>query len=206
MRELRATARPGKAEILIKVFGEAAGAFAADDLEPAIRLGEQSKHMALRAGSVRGVLGLAYYRAGRWKEAGRELSAFRRIHRDRGTEPGSRGLLPGDEEAGARGLELCDEIDPARVSEEVVFEGAIVAAGALTDMNRLDEAIERFESLDLRPGVAEPHHLRAWYVLGDLLERKARFTQAASGSRPWVLPDADLTDAPERARRLRARN
>jgi tetratricopeptide (TPR) repeat protein len=205
VRELRATARPGKAEILIKVFGEAAGAFAAERFEEAIRLGEQSKHMALRAASVRELLGLAYYRSGRWQEAARERAAFRRIT---GTTEQNPVLADCYRAMGKpqRALELCDEIDPARVAPEIVYEGAIVAAGALAEMGRLDEAIQRLERLQLRPKVAEPQHLRAWYVLADLLERRARFTQAREWFEAIAAVDPDMTDAPERARKLRARN
>jgi predicted RNA polymerase sigma factor len=73
----------------------------------------------------------------------------------------------------------------------------------LADTGREEQAIARLEKLDLRPSVAEPHHVRAWYVLADLLERKGRFTQArelfeaAEGAAP------DLTDAADRAAQLR---
>lgn len=205
VRELRATTRPGKAEILIKVFGEAAGAFVAGNYDRAIELGEQAKHMALRAASVRELLGLAYYRTGKWQEAARELSAFRRIS---GATEQNPVLADCYRAMGKpeRALELCDEIDPSAVSEDVFFEGTIVAAGALADMGRLDEAIARLESLPLRPKVAEPHHLRAWYALADLLERNARFTQAREWFEAVAGADPEITDAPERARGLRARN
>jgi hypothetical protein len=77
--ELKGTARPGKGDILVQVFAEAVTAFGEEDMDEAIRLGEQAKHIALRSGSVREMLGLAYYRNGQFKEAARELSAFRRL-------------------------------------------------------------------------------------------------------------------------------
>jgi tetratricopeptide (TPR) repeat protein len=205
VRELRATARPGKAEILIKVFSEAAGAYAAEDYARSIKLGDQSKHMALRAASVRELLGLAYYRAGRWQEAARELSAFRRIT---GTTEQNPVLADCYRALGKpqRALELCNEIDPRRVSQEVFFEGQIVAAAALAEMGKLDEAIERLEGLELRPKVAEPHHLRAWYVLADLLERRAKFTQAREWFEAVGAADPDMTDAPDRVRKLSDRS
>jgi len=52
-----------------------------------------------------------------------------------------------------RALELCDE-NESSVPEPIRYEGAIVAAGALTDMDRIDEAIARIESLDLNPSSA----------------------------------------------------
>ena len=48
VKELKATARPGKGDILVKVFADAMAAFAAEDYGEAIRLGEQAKHIALR--------------------------------------------------------------------------------------------------------------------------------------------------------------
>jgi tetratricopeptide (TPR) repeat protein len=202
VRELRATSRPGKADILIKVFSEAAGAFADDDYRQAVRLGEQSKHMALRAASVRELLGLAYYRLGRWQEATRELAAFRRITGATEQNPVMADCyraLGKPEKA----IELCDEIEPRDVEEDVYYEGQIVAAGAMSDLGRLDDAIARLEHLDLDPDVAESHHVRAWYLLADLLERRGRFTQAREWFEAVSAADADLTDAPERARRLR---
>jgi tetratricopeptide (TPR) repeat protein len=203
VRELRATARPGKGEILVKVFGESAGAFADGDYATAIRLGEQSKHMALRAASVRELLGLAYYRAARWQEASRELSAFRRIS---GSTEQNPVLADCYRAVGKpdRAIELCDEIDKRAVEPAVYYEGQIVAAGALADAGRIDEAIVRLEGIELQPEVAEQHHLRAWYVLGDLLERRGRFTQAREWFEAVASADPELTDAPERVERLRS--
>lgn len=201
VRELRATARPGKADILIKVFSEAAGAFVGGDYQEAVRLGEQSKHLALRAPSVREFLGLTYYRMGRWQEAARELSAFKRIAGSVEQNPVIADCYRalGRPE---RAVELCDEVTGARVPPAILYESAIVAAGALADMKRIDEAIDRIERLNLQPEVAEEHHLRAWYVLGDLLERKGRFTHARDYFAAVEAADPELTDAFERAARL----
>ena len=51
------------------MFSQAAGAFTEDDYDTAIELGEQSKHIALRSPAIRELLGLAYYRSEKWKEA-----------------------------------------------------------------------------------------------------------------------------------------
>lgn len=201
VRELHATARPGKAEILVKVFADAVTAYFEEDYDEAIELGEQSKHMALRALAARELLGLAYYRAGRYSEAARELSAFRRFS---GSAEQNAVLADSYRALGKpeRAVELTDEIDPARVEEAIVYEGAIVAAGALADMGKLDDAIARLEKLELQPQVASEHHLRAWYLLGHLLETKGRFTQARGWFEAVAAADPELTDAPERARRL----
>ncbi len=200
-QELKSTARPGKGEILVKVFAEAVAAFAAEDFDEAIRLGDQAKHIALRSIAAREFLGLAYYRAGKWNDAARELSAFRRLSGSTEQNPVLadcyRAMGKPD-----RAVALCDEIERSRVDEAVFYEGAIVAAGALSDLGRIDEAIERLEHLELRPEVAESHHLRAWYMLADLLARRGRFTQAREWFDAVAAADPEATDAPERSARL----
>ena len=200
-KELRATARPGKGDLLVKVFADAAGAYLDDDYAEAIRLGEQAKHMALRAALPRELLGLAYYRAARWQEAARELSAFRRLS---GAAEQNAVLADCYRALGKpeRALGLCNEVTPSNVAPEAYYETAIVAAGALADAGRLDDAIARLEALELQPENAEEHHLRAWYALADLLERRGRFTQAREWFEAVAAADPDATDAPERARRV----
>ena len=204
VKELHTTARPGKGEILVKVFADATSAFAAGDLPEAIRLGEQSKHIALRSAVVRELLGLAYYQAGDFKNAAKELGTFRRISGSIEQNP----VIADCYRAGGRperALELCDEMEPGRVDAAVYYEGQIVAAGALNDMGRIDEAIARLEGLDLRPAVAESHHARVWYMLADLLEQRGRFSQASSWFEAVVAADPDGTDAAERLEKLRRR-
>jgi tetratricopeptide (TPR) repeat protein len=203
--ELHATARPGKGAILTKIFADAAAAFADGDLGEAIRLGEQAKHIALRSPAVRELLGIALYRARRWRDAARELSAFRRIA---GTTEQNPVLADCYRALGRpeRALEICDEVERGRVPDAVFYEARIVAAGALRDMGRADDAIRRLEALQLHPDRVEVHHLRAWYALADVLESRGRFTQARSLFEAVASTDADLTDAPERARRLARRS
>src|SRR5688572_3808830 len=201
LQELHATARPGKGEILVKVFSEAAGAYMEEDYAEAIRLGEQAKHIALRSAAARELLGLAYYRTGKWNEAAKELTTFRRISGSTEQNPviADAYRAMGKPE---KALEFCQEIDRKAVEPAVYYEGIIVGAGALADQDRLDDAIAILERLDLRPEVAAEHHLRAWYALADLLERRGRFTQAREWFEAVASADAELTDAPERAKRL----
>jgi tetratricopeptide (TPR) repeat protein len=202
--ELHATARPGKGGIAVKVFGEAAAAFAEEDFAEAVRLGEQAKHIALRSVAVRELLGLAHYRSGRYRDAARELLAFRRIS---GTLEQNPVLADCYRATGRpeRALELCDEVPPRRVEQPTFYETQIVAAGALADLGRLDDAVARLERLDLEPETAQEHHLRAWYALAGLLERRGRFTQARRLFEAVAATDPELTDAAERVRRLSGR-
>jgi tetratricopeptide (TPR) repeat protein len=202
VQELQSTARPGKGDILVKVFADAVAAFVEEDYAEAVRLGEQAKHIALRAAGPREFLGLAYYRSGRYAEAARELAAFRRLSGSTDQNPVLADCYRALEKP-AKAVEYCDEVLPSS-PPEIYYEANIVGAGALADMGRLDEAIARLESLDLRPEVAEPHHVRAWYVVADLLERKGRFTQAREWFEAAAAADPDGTDAAERAARLQA--
>jgi tetratricopeptide (TPR) repeat protein len=104
-----------------------------------------------------------------------------------------------------RALELCGEIDRRRVPPAVHYEGVIVAAGALRDMGRLEDATRMLESLELDPEDPEEHHLRARYALADLLEQRGRFTQARKLFAQVAGDDPELTDAPLRAARLSRR-
>jgi tetratricopeptide (TPR) repeat protein len=205
VRELKATARPGKGDILVKVFSDAAASFAAGDHSQAIELAEQAKHIALRSVEVRELLGLAYYRAGRFHEAARELSAFRRLS---GTTEQNPVIADCYRATGKpeKALELCDEIKRREVPEGIYYEGQIVAAGARADMGDTDGAIARLERLNLEPETAEEHHLRAWYALGDLLEKRGRFTQAREWFGAVAAADPELTDASERAEDIARRS
>lgn len=202
VQELRHTARPGKGEILVKVFADAVAAFAADDFDEAIKLGEQAKHIALRAAGPREFLGLAYYRAGRFAEAAKELSAFRRLSGSTDQNPVLADTYRATDKP-EKALDYADEVQPSAPAE-IYYEANIVAAGALKDMGRVDEAIERLEKLELRPEGVQPHHVRVWYALGDLLQKKGRFTQAREWFEAADSADSELTDAGERAAKLRA--
>jgi tetratricopeptide (TPR) repeat protein len=204
VKELNETARPGKGGILVEVFSRAAAAFAAGDFPEAIALGNQAKHIALRSPSVREFLGLALYRAQRWKEAAGELSTFRRLT---GSQEQNPVIADSYRAMGRpeRALELCGEIDRRRVPPAVHYEGVIVAAGALRDMGRLEDATRMLESLELDPEDPQEHHLRARYALADLLEQRGRFTQARKLFAQVAGDDPELTDAPLRTARLSRR-
>jgi tetratricopeptide (TPR) repeat protein len=185
----------------VKVFADAAAAYMEENYAEAIRLGEQAKHIALRSANARELLGLAYYRTGKWSEAAKELTTFRRISGSTEQNPviadAYRAMGKPD-----KALEIVGEMDRKALDAAVYYEGAIVGAGALADMKRLDDAIALLERLELRPAVAAEHHLRTWYALADLLERKGRFTQAREWFEAVASADADMTDAPQRARKL----
>src|SRR5205809_4922107 len=76
--EIRRTARPGRSEAALAAFERAVGLLERDRDVAAIGPAEEAKSLAPRSGAIREILGIALYRAGRFKDALRELQAYRR--------------------------------------------------------------------------------------------------------------------------------
>ena len=89
------------------------------------------------------------------------------------------------------------EIKAMSPSHEVLAEGRIVAAGALADQGDLRGAIAVMEPATKRAKTVRDHHLRQWYVLGDLYDRVGDPISA----RRWF---AAIAEARPRVRRRRS--
>jgi tetratricopeptide (TPR) repeat protein len=156
---------------------------------------------APQAASVRELLGLTYYRLGRWKEAVRELEAFRELERTTEQHP----VLADCYRALDRRTEveeLWDELREASPSADLVAEGRIVMAGSMADKGDLAGAISLLEKAHKSPKRAEVHHLRQAYALADLYERAGEVAKARGLFR-WVLDhEPSFADAAERASAL----
>jgi tetratricopeptide (TPR) repeat protein len=120
--------------------------------------------------AVQEVLGLASYRLGRYKPAVAALQAAQELHENP-------GLLPVIADA-YRGLRrwsaverVWTQIKAASPSQEVMAEGRIVMANSLADQGNLEGAIEVMLDGRKAPKRVRDHHLREWYVLGDLYDR-----------------------------------
>ena len=146
------------------------------------------------------VVGLAAYRLGQYRPAAKALETARDLH----TDP---ALLPvladcyralGRYSAAERVWLEIREISPA---QEILSEGRIVAAGALADRDDLRGAIELLTPAR-PPKRVRDHHLREWYVLGDLYDRLGD----PIGARRWfehvAANDRDFADVADRLRAL----
>lgn len=176
---------------------DAAHAFERERYEEARTLLRPIAEQAPQAAAVRELLGLTYYRLGRWKDAVRELEAFREIARSTEQHP----VLADSYRALKRWSEveaLWDELREVSPAADLVTEGRIVAAGALADRGKLGDGIALLEKSHRgvkRPGV---HHLRQAYVLADLYERAGEVARARELFR-WVIDhDSGFADAAER--------
>ncbi|MEZ5178918.1 MAG: tetratricopeptide repeat protein [Acidimicrobiales bacterium] len=180
---------------------DAAHAFERERFEESRSLLRPIAEAAPQASSVRELLGLTYYRLGRWKDAVRELEAFRQQTGSTEQHP----VLADCYRALGRRRdveELWDELRDSSPAADLVAEGRIVMAGSLADEGKLEPAIALLEKAQRsvkRPGV---HHLRQAYVLADLYERAGDVTRARELFR-WVAGhEPDFVDAAERAAAL----
>ncbi len=191
-----------QAEKLAKVVRDAARAF---DRE---RYGDSRKLLAPVAERVptfaptRELLGVTYYRMGRWKQAVRELEAFRDLTGSTEQHP----VLADCYRALGKWKqvdELWLELREASPSAELVTEGRIVAAGALADQGKIRPAISLLGAQGWKlPKAAKEHHLRRAYALADLYERAGDVAHARDLFGRIVAADHDFGDVSERLRAL----
>ncbi len=143
------------------------------------------------------IAGLAWYGVGQWRKAAAELEMARtlgqgvRLHAV--LADCYRALRRYDTVA-----ELWRELRAASPAPELMAEGRIVAAGALADQGDLRGAIALFERLRDTPRTVRAHHLRQWYVLGDLLDRSGDIVEARRMFGRVASVDPDFVDVRER--------
>lgn len=140
-----------------------------------------AKHLAPRAPSIREALGVASYLAEDYAGALTELQAYRRF-----TDRADQNHLVAD---ALRALDrntddiprLVEEMRAEGVDEDRVIEGTIVWASLLADRGDVGagRAVLRQALRDHDPGDAPAeHHLRLWYVAGDLATRAGDTAEA----------------------------
>lgn len=192
---------PATAAKLQRRLAEAAVAFEAERFADAERLLTSIDRLSPGVPEVHELLGLTHYRMGRWIKAIRELERFNQLTGSVEQHPVwadcCRAL-----KRWTRAEELWRELGQASPGPELIEEGRIVQAGALADRGRLDDAIrfmERAPAVKGRPGV---HHLRRWYMMGDLYERAGDHSRARRLFSDIARAAPDFGDAAERAASL----
>jgi tetratricopeptide (TPR) repeat protein len=127
--------------------------------------------------SVRELYGLTLYRLGRWAEAINELET----HRTKTASVEHLAVLADCYRARKRYAkveELWQELKAASPSAALVAEGRVVAAGALADQGDLRGALALMQPAETVPRRIRDHHLKLWYVLGDLYDRSGEVVRA----------------------------
>ncbi len=196
-REIDQVAHFGSARKVKDLIIAAGDAVEAGDHERAVTALLEAKTKAPRSVHVREMLGLAYHQLGRWREAARELAAYRRLsdRRDRDPEFADCERALGRPE---KAVEILSDITAQDIAEEVLIEGLVVAAGALLDLDRPDDAVRTLERGPLKPPNVGPHHLRLFYALADALERAGRRSDARGWWDTIYAEDPEFFDVAKR--------
>lgn len=202
-RELKATARPGEAQDVVRAYAAAGVALVEGELGRARELLLWAKSAAARSGAVREALGVAHYQAGDYAAAHSELLAYRRLS---GRSDQNHLLADCARAAGRtdKVTEYVAEMDPGTVPEDRYAEALIVLAGDRVDRGDLDGARRTLERADLSPGHVEEHHVRLWYLAADLAERTGDEAAARDYLEAISAVDPDYLDVGERLAALQA--
>ena len=122
------------------------------------------------AATARELMGLSYYRMGRFKLAIEHLEAHRVLSNSAIHLPVIADCFRALRRYG-KVDELWAEIREKSPSAATVAEGRIVAAGALADRGKLRDALAVMEGAEAAQKRPKDHHVRMWYVIGDLYDR-----------------------------------
>lgn len=203
-REIDQVAHFGRAPAVKKAVLDAAAAYEAGSYDDAITLLIEAKRIAPRSVVVRELLGLSFYALERWREAARELAAYRRMSGERDQDP----TLADVERALGRpekALEILEGLEGEDVSEEVLVEGLIVRAAAFVETGRAGDAVAMLRSGPIAPSRVLPHHLRLWYSLADALEEAGDRREARQWWDAIYAEDPDFFDVSSRRLGLKRR-
>jgi tetratricopeptide (TPR) repeat protein len=200
--ELRQVARAGKADAAISRLERAVQLLERGDAQGAHAEAKKAKDLAPRSAAVREVLGLAAYGLEDYREALTEMQAYRRIS----GRPDQNHIIADALRAVGRpdrAVALAEEALAARrVPLAAKTEAVIVAASALADQGKFEQALGLLRRIRTRDDVAGPEVLRVWYVTGDILERAGRRADAAREFKKILRHDRGAFDAAERSAAL----
>ena len=143
------------------------------------------------------IAGLAFYSTGQWRKAAAELELARQLDRSVRHHP----VLADCYRAMKRyheATELWNDLKGASPAPALMAEGRIVAAGVLADQGDLRGALELMAKAREVTKKVRDHHLRQWYVLGDLLDRSGEIVEARRFFGLVAQHDAEFADVMQR--------
>lgn len=194
--------RPGKADAAIARLERAVQLLERGDARGAAAEAGKAKDLAPRAPAVREVLGLALYQLERFPQALSEMQAYRRMS---GRADQNHIIADSLRAVGRpdRAVPLAEEALRAKgVPLSAKAESVIVAASALSDQGKFDQALGMLRRIRTRDDVAGPEVLRVWYVTGSILDQAGRKAEARREFQKIVRHDPGAYDAAERAAQL----
>lgn len=147
------------------------------------------------------IAGLALYRTGQWRKAAAELEVARQLDRTLNHHAVLADCY--------RALKRYDQVEQLWLElregspePALMAEGRIVAAGALADQGNLKGALKLMERGADVPKKVRDHHLRQWYVLGDLHDRSGDIIKARRLFGMIAEVDPQFADVVDRLRGL----
>lgn len=201
-RELKSSVPAGVLDDVIRAYGAAGDALAADDADAARPYLEWAKAVASRSSSIREALGITHYRRADFATAATELTAYRRLS---GRVDQNHLLADCARAAGRhdRVAELVEElVSTAGVDGGRVAEGLMVLAGDRADRGDLRGAAAVLERIGLAPARVEPWHPRAWYAAADIAERQGDTARVRDLLEAVAAVDPDFLDVSDRLAQL----
>ena len=168
------------------------------DAAGAVTEASKAKELAPRSGTVREVLGLALYGRERYREALAEMQTYRRMtgRLDQNHIIADCFRAVGQPE---RAVPLAEEaLAGQRVPLTARVEVVVVAAAALADIGRFDQALGMLRRIRTSEDVGGPEALRIWYVTADIMERAGRTAEAEREFRKIARHDPTAYDVAER--------
>jgi tetratricopeptide (TPR) repeat protein len=199
--ELAEIKGPRGATRLQQRLADAAGAYERSRYQDARRMLKQLADAAPAAASVRELHGLTLYELGKWRDAAKELEAFRALTGSVEQHP----VLADCYRALKRYKvvdTLWEELREASPSAELVAEGRIVAAGARADRGDIQGAIALLQKAKLDVKRPKQHHLRLLYALADLYERAGDIPRARELFQRIARADPRFFDTADRLKSL----
>ena len=195
-RDLKAAAVT-QLDHVVSAFIDAGTALEEGETPRAVELLREAKRRASRSAVIREALGIALYLDGSYREAGRELAAYRRMS---GRQDQNHLLADCARANGNldRAEALVDEMISAEVAPDRVVEGLLVIAGARADGDDLDAALAVLHRVDLEPRRVEPYHLRLWHLAADIAARQGDDRAAAGYLEAIATVDPDFMDVSDR--------
>jgi len=185
----------------VERLAAAAEALERDRIDEARRLVGPLTRQIPSVAAVHRIAGLVAYRGGRWRQAVIELEAAEAI-------APSLEHLPVLADA-YRALRRWSDVEriwtavrAASPSHEIMAEARIVAAGALADRGDLAGAVRTLAPAASSPKRIRDHHLRQWYVLGDLHDRSGDPIEATRWFERIAAHDPEFVDVRQRLHAL----
>ncbi|MGB2756733.1 MAG: tetratricopeptide repeat protein [Acidimicrobiia bacterium] len=193
---------PRRGPWLVSQLHQASDAFAAGRDRDAIRLLRPVRSEVPQSVAVRELLGVALYRVGNFRDARAELETFADLTGSVEQHPLLMDIARSQGKT-QQVVELWGELTNISPSAALVTEGRIVYAGMLADAGDLAGAIAFIEKgATQKPGRIREHHIRRWYVLGDLYDRSGNVPRARAWFDRVAKAQSGYADVAERLSRL----